>query len=333
MPAILTRFVRERGFTLVELLVVIAIIAVLIGLLLPAVQKVREAANRSQCQNNLKQLALACHNFQNSYNTLPPAESMSLPYQMANYPGGGPYGPYTSVTGTTGTIFYYLLPFIEQQGIHDQAGSGPATPGLVSNNVGSQLVKTFICPSDPSVINASTSYGGCGVMQSLYLQREGFAACNYAANVMVFEPAGPNNMSAQIPDGTSNQVILVERYRNCSPDNAHGNGCTLPAWAWDTLVNGGDPWTSPTYGAWNDGIWQMGADQAGFTDVLTSTLTFQAAPSVQACNWYITQGGHNGAMQVALADGSVRGVGDTISTKTWINVNTPNDGNVLGGDW
>jgi prepilin-type processing-associated H-X9-DG protein len=167
-------------------------------------------------------------------------------------------------------------------------------------------------------------------MQSLYLQREGFGTCNYACNVMVFEPRGTNNISAQIPDGTSNQAIFCERYRNCSPDNAHGGGCTLPAWAWDTLVNGGDPWTSPEYGASNDGIWQMGATCAAFS---YQTVAFQVGPSVQACNWYVTQGGHTGAMQIGMADGSVRGVDSSVSLQTWVNANTPNDGMVLGSDW
>jgi prepilin-type N-terminal cleavage/methylation domain-containing protein len=334
MPALWKKIVRGRGFTLVELLVVIAIIAILIGLLLPAVQKVREAANRTQCDNNIKQLCLAVHNFQDTYNVLPPAEAMSQAYAQVNYPGGPatyPYGPYVSVTGTTGSIFYYLLPFLEQGNIYQQSYNGPIVPGGVSHNVGADVVKTFICPSDPSVTNANT-YGGCGVMQGLYIQREGFGSSNYAANVMVFEPRGTNNMTAQIPDGTSNQVFFVERFRNCSPapPPANTGGCTLPAWAWDTLVNGGDPWSSPTYGAGNDGIWQMGAGQALFS---SGTVAFQVGPAVQACNWYVTQGGHSGSMQIGLADGSVRGVDTSVSLQTWVNANTPNDGNVLGNDW
>src|SRR5437867_11076325 len=87
----------RRAFTLIELLVVIAIIAILIALLVPAVQKVREAAARAQCENNLKQIALACHNLNDTYKKLPPA--------LGAFPAG---------SANKGTVFYYLLPYIEQ---------------------------------------------------------------------------------------------------------------------------------------------------------------------------------------------------------------------------
>ena len=110
----------------------------------------------------------------------------------------------------------------------------------------------------------------------------------------------------------------------------NGGGCTLPAWGWNTIVNGGDPWSSPTFGADQDGIWQMGADQAQFS---YGGVAFQAGPSAQQCNWHVTQGAHTGGMVVGLGDGSVRTVNPGISVTTWVHACTPGDGVPLGSDW
>src|SRR3982750_3209634 len=117
----------RRGFTLIELLVVIAIIAVLIGLLLPAVQKVREAALRASCQNNVKQLVLAAHNYHDATGSLPPASG--------------------TLRGLVGSAHFFLLPFVEQSALYQQA----AVNGVAASwNLRTAPVKTFYCPSDAS---------------------------------------------------------------------------------------------------------------------------------------------------------------------------------------
>src|SRR5262249_37744345 len=134
---------RRRGFTLIELLVVIAITAVLIGLLLPAVQKVREAAARIKCSNNVKELGLAAHHYHDSNGHFPPG--------IGYYPAtNGAFGPYC----------FHLLPYLEQGDLYRSAlGSvpfpAPVGPTVVhypgNGNVHSRKVAAFICPSDPSV--------------------------------------------------------------------------------------------------------------------------------------------------------------------------------------
>jgi prepilin-type N-terminal cleavage/methylation domain-containing protein len=320
MPAF-NRFFQKRAFTLIELLVVIAIIAIIIGLLLPAVQKVREVAARIQCANNLKQIGLAVHDYENAYGRVPPCEGTG-PANAANNPyAAGLVSP----SGTTGTTFYYLLPFIEQGPTYNLANGDS-----MNQPAASTVIKQYLCPSDPSVIDAhSYSATACGVMQSMNIQRDGFASCNYAANVQVFDPRGPKSLITSMPDGLSQTVMFAERFRNCSPSSS---GCTLPAWAYNTM-EGTDSWASPTFGAAgnnNDAEFRMNEGGAQYN---YNGVGFQAGPSAQQCNWYVTQGGHTGNMMTGLGDGSVRGVTSGVSVNTWTNACIPNDGNPLGSDW
>jgi prepilin-type N-terminal cleavage/methylation domain-containing protein len=178
-------FRRRSGFTLIELLVVIAIIGVLIGLLLPAVQKVREAANRTQCSNNLKQIVLAAHNYDSAFKRLPPGVVGSqLPRNLV------PPNPYLSNT-FVGTLAY-LLPYLEQENLYNQLQvnwSVPLTPDMGTgtsaawwlNPVNFQLaqtrINTFLCPSDnlaeeTPTYNVYYSFSVCPLQYTFYGVRD-----------------------------------------------------------------------------------------------------------------------------------------------------------------
>jgi len=278
---------KKLGFTLIELLVVIAIIGILIGLLLPAVQKVREAANRAKCQNQEKQLMLAIHNYASTYqDKLPP----SITYQNRWI-----------------TFWYTLLPYIEEDALYRLSGTGDCWG---NNSHNKPLLKKMICPADASHHNGLTQYGD-------------WSATSYAPNYFMFATIGQTpagfggweNVSpytiANIPDGTSNTVGLVERYAIHTQYN--WNNCILhPA------TNNGSYWY------WHDhsSIWGVWGQYLPQTSVPYTT----AHP-------YYPNGGHPGVNIVALMDGSVRGVSGSVSQTTWNNATNPADGQVLGSDW
>jgi prepilin-type N-terminal cleavage/methylation domain-containing protein len=342
----------RTGFTLIELLVVIAIIGVLIGLLLPAVQKVREAAARAQCANNMKQLALATHNYADTSNALPPLWLQN---------------PVTGSTRVFVNVFDLLLPFVEQQAVYNLGtpAGNPAAAGYSycgfftqaaldssGNRVArNTIIKTYICPSDltsSSNINPSSAYAAAG---------------SYAGNIMVFDPkpvpSGPPiqtsvqapgtkmSIATGMPDGTSNTVIFAHRYKYCDATGPGGIGGHTQTdwWAYprdsDTGFWGVPGFGYQTYRNFNNAqayMWNGWPDytyppRSSPPYIPTSGIPFQATPAEGLCNFQLLVSPHSGVMIAGLGDGSVRTVGASISTATWWMVCNPKDGGVLGTDW
>ena len=331
---------RLRAFTLVELLVVIGLIAVLLGLLLPAVQKVREAAARMQSMNNLKQLALATTSYADSYRgRLPPLTDVT--------PG---------IPQSTGlkSLFFLLLPYLEQDNLYRQFNPArPSTyydPSTITPGLGATPVQTFLSPADASAAPGTTVKLELIVIPpppapylADFIAR--YATTSYAANGLLF---GSNAaaLPTSLPDGTSNTIAFAERAQYCdgtpSPSNLWPVGWTVigvPAFAF-----------RPSLGQWNDlpaghfvpdlplqvddqgRVLGWAPSPAGPVHT-TKPVPFQVAPARGTCDPSLPQTPHPGGMLVALGDGSVRSVSPGVSQFTFWSAVTPAGGEVLGTDW
>jgi prepilin-type N-terminal cleavage/methylation domain-containing protein len=286
---------RWRGFTLIELLVVIAIIAILIGLLLPAVQKVREAAARISCANNLKQMSLATINCADT-------NDGKLPPSIGLYPSNGT----PSTNNSDGGLLLHILPYIEGGNLHnaalvpagvdDRNGFLP-TYSQWSVPISQAHVKSYMCPSDATYVNSEPGRASYGINGQVFRH-------NYNWGV------GLTRYPAGIPDGTSNTVFFAEKLVHCSTGAYRDN-----YWPdWGPLISSddhGDP-TGPN--APGPQIQPKGT-----------------APAI--CDGSIASSDHTGGCMVGMGDGSVHLVNSGVSTQTWWFALTPGAGDILGSDW
>jgi len=349
----------HRGFTLIELLVVIAIIAVLIALLLPAVQSAREAARRSQCVNNLKQLGLAVHNYESANQVFP----MQCIYNDQN--SGGP-GQGVQVNGWTIGWPVFILPQMEQQAAFNAYNfsfsvwdppSGNTT--VINTTVAYRQMGYLLCPSDNihklhypwGTINYMGNYGGPGVIKYF----TGTMVPNRWAAYPLLGPIGVES----ITDGTTNTALFSERLIGLQDNETQypGKGNWKRGMFQNTVTaspNSNDPaaalnfakgclalpsTTASTNSNINGYIWTI----AYPWHLCVSSYTHFTPPNSLSCYnetnvWGSASGAlaptsnHSGGVNVCMADGSVKFIKDSISLPTWWAIGTRSANEVISAD-
>ncbi|HVK08028.1 MAG TPA: DUF1559 domain-containing protein [Gemmataceae bacterium] len=294
---------RRGAFTLIELLVVIAIIAILIGLLLPAVQKIREAASRMKSANNLKQLTLGAHNYEGT---------------NGKFPGNAETLP----NGLRVSCHWLLLPYVEQDNLSKV--SGVSNTAYLAN--AGTVLSVFISPLDNSLPERVVTINGVK-----------WAAGNYAANHSIFGyPGHATNWTGfvnndwdnkgrridTITDGSSNTLMFGERYAKCS------SGGSL--WAYRNI----DPApTGPAFPGWGRMAFFPTNWNSNNKSLPYTSAPPQNRPLVANCSPYNLQAFTAAGCQIGMCDGSVRSVKTSISSVVWFAVVWPDDGQAISGDW
>jgi prepilin-type N-terminal cleavage/methylation domain-containing protein len=336
----------REAFTLIELLVVIAIIGILIALLLPAVQKVREAANRLKCSNNLKQLSLAVHNYESNFNTLPP--------------GAGPLPTHDNdwADDSRPSVQALLLPYIEQSNKYNQFDFTWEINSSVQNRAArAQDVAIYLCPSDPSTAAFSEAGAPAPDGRSNYFGNAGASAYsgnldaataglfNFESNEKVFNKGGVliSVRIAEITDGTSNTAMFAEVKRG----NSAGSGPRVDLWdARYFGFSGDDAVPSSTCNTAGNSLRYSGLKY--YRNLMTTSVYTHTMPPNSSggdcidLNARAGDGGaaflaahiaarsfHTGGVNVACADGSVRFIHNAIDPITWRALGTRGGGEAV----
>ncbi len=333
---------HRSGFTLVELLVVIAIIGVLVGLLLPAVQTAREAARRMQCSNNLKQVALACHNYESAFKKFPPSAILDL--SITSTANNGSWGVHGRV-----------LPQLEQSNLFERVDLSIAWDG--QRSIHEVKVPTFACPSDPGTDRVRVFSDN---RPSLYPTSYGFNFGSW----FVYDPSTrkggdgmfyPNSFLGfrDCLDGTSNTLFIAE-VKTWTPYTRNGGPVTtaMPTTQAEAeaVAASGPDFKDTGHTEWPDGR----VHHSGFTTTLPPntkvhyTTGGQTYDEMDFNSWQEGKNGsagqttyamitsrsyHTGMVQVAMLDGSMRTVTDSVDLKIWRSAGTRSGHEVVSQDW
>jgi prepilin-type N-terminal cleavage/methylation domain-containing protein/prepilin-type processing-associated H-X9-DG protein len=304
----------RRAFTLIELLVVIAIIAILIGLLLPAVQKVREAAARMKCQNNLKQIGIGLHNYHSSFNTFPA--------------GSNPTG-FTVVT--------QILPFMEQDNLYKQINLTVAASNVANDGPKATTVRMLICPSDAIDI-PPVGLGGNNYFANYGTEPWFFQNSSIANGVFALRDAKGISVTG-IADGSSNTAAFAELAKG-----DFNNATSTPRSDWYNATALGAPTTADQANSLCVGIdktnlsyqWLSGGNEWLNDNANGTAYTHVGLPNTTSCGFpgnlrfsVNASSYHTGGVNVLLCDGSVKFINNSIALQTWRALGTRSGGEVF----